>query len=99
MEKAWMINKSWIVNVLDNGGYLSISSVEGKLFNSLDECVRTMPFAKANHLIHLGVVVMGKDGVYVRGNDVEIPYSTHKPELHIIDNAERGYGQGRRMGD
>ena len=42
---------------------------------------------------------MGKDGVYVRGNDIEIPYSEHKPELHIIDNADRGYGQGRRMGD
>ena len=94
-----MKNKNWIRSTLDDGGYLSISSVEGKLFNNLDECVRTMPFAKANDLIHKGMVVMGEDGVYVRGNDVEIPYSTHKPELHVADNADRGYGQGRRMGD
>lgn len=94
-----MKNTNWIVNVLDNGGYLSISSVEGKLFNNLDECVRTMPFAKANHLIHLGIVIRGEGGVYVRGSDVEIPYGSRKPELHITDNADRGYGQGRRMGD
>ena len=94
-----MKNKNWIQSILDDGGYLSISSVEGKLFNNLDECVRTMPFAKADHLIHTGMVIRGADGVYVRGDDVEIPYSTHKPELHVTDKADRGYGQGRRMGD
>ncbi|CAH9012940.1 hypothetical protein VP199E371_P0068 [Vibrio phage 199E37-1] len=94
-----MKNKNWILSVLDDGGCLSISSVEGKLFNNLDECVRTMPFAKANHLIHSGVVIMGNDGVYVRGNDIEIPYSTHVETKVDIDNADRGYGTRRRMGD
>lgn len=94
-----MKNKGWIVSILDNGGYLSIGQCEGWLFDKDEKCVRTMPFTQANHLIHTGTVVMGTEGVYVRGSDIEIPYSTHTREAVMIDNSDRGYGQGRRMGD
>lgn len=94
-----MKNKNWIQSILDDGGYLSVGKCEGWLFDNSGTCVRTMNLTQANHLIHLGMVIRGEDGVYVCGNDIEIPYSNHKPELHVTDNADRGYGQGRRMGD
>ena len=94
-----MKNKNWIQSILDNGGYLSIGQCEGWLFDNEGKCVRTMNFTQANHLIHTGMVIRGEDGVYVRGNDIEIPYSTHTSESVAIDNSDRGYGQGRRMGD
>lgn len=94
-----MKNENWVRSTLDDGGYLSIGQCEGWLFDKHEKCVRVMNFTQANHLIHTGMVIMGSDGVYVRGNDIEIPYSTHIEYSTVIDNSDRGYGQGRRMGD
>lgn len=94
-----MKNKNWIISILDDGGYLSIGRCEGWLFDKDGKCVRVMNFTQANHLIHTGAVVRGDEGVYVRGNDIEIPYSTHAETKIGIDNADRGYGTKRRMGD
>ncbi len=96
-----MINKQWVISILDDGGYVSLGSTEGWLFNKDDVCVRIMTYTQAYTLIHEGVITKGDRGVFIRGDDVFIPYSkaSHDKKHTIVDTSDRGYGQGRRMGD
>lgn len=99
-----MINKQWVISILDDGGYVSLGGIEGCegwLFNKDDVCVRIMTYTQAYTLIHEGVIAKDDRGVFIRGDDVFIPYSkaSHDKKHTIVDTSDRGYGQGRRMGD
>lgn len=99
-----MINKQWVISILDDGGYVSlhasIGSTEGWLFNKDDVCVRIMNYTQAYTLIHEGVIAENDRGVFIRGDDVFIPYSNASHDNRVfVDTSDRGYGQGRRMGD
>jgi hypothetical protein len=96
-----MINKQWVINILEDGGYVSLGSAEGCLFNKDNVCVRIMTYTQAYTLIHEGVITKNDRDVFIRGDDVFIPYSkaSHDKKHTIVDTSDRGYGQGRRMGD
>lgn len=94
------MNKQWVISILDDGGYVSLGSTEGWLFNKDNVCVQVMPYTHVKTLIHEGVIVK-QNGILVRGDDVFIPYSKASCDRkhNIVDTSDRGYGQGRRMGD